>query len=299
MKLHHFNEVVAIAECGSIRAAARHLGMAQPALTRSLGDLERELGAALFERRQRGVTATPLGQAFVGRAASILEEVRRTREEVEQLRGLGTGSVTAGLSIAAHLALLPSSLRPFRVRYPKVRLHIIEGFYPTLESSLRNGSVDFYVGPDSGPGLIPELSRKILFRNRRIILGRAGHPLASATCLRDLQEADWLTTSITADAEDELGALFERHGLRPPNLAIRSQSALTLMTCLSHSDLLAMVPVQWNEFVLTRNVLTAIKVKEELAAPSMVVVKRADLPLTPAATHLLDLMLRAQARLIV
>lgn len=65
MKLHHFREVVAIAERGSIRAAARHLAMAQPALTRSLAELERELGAPLFERRARGVVATALGQAFI------------------------------------------------------------------------------------------------------------------------------------------------------------------------------------------------------------------------------------------
>ena len=119
MKLNHFTEVIAIAERGSIRAAARHLQLAQPALTRSLADLERELGAPLFERRTRGVVATALGQAFVLRANAILQQVRRTREEVDQLRGAGTGTVTVGLSIAAHLALLPTTLRPFQARYRK------------------------------------------------------------------------------------------------------------------------------------------------------------------------------------
>lgn len=297
MKLSQFGEAVAIAERGSIRAAARHLRLAQPALTRSLADLERELGAPLFERRARGVVPTPLGQAFLRRAASILHEVRRTREEVDQLRGSGTGTVTAGLSIAAHLALLPSSLRPFRARYPDIRLHLIEGFLPTLEAGLRDGSVDFYVGPDSGGKPVAELSRELLFPNRRVVLCRAGHPLAGATALRDLAEADWVTTSITADAGDEIGALFDQHGLAAPRLAVRAQSALTLMTCLTHSDLLAMVPVQWSEFALTRGVLVTIALREELAAPPIVVVQRAALPLTPAATHLLDLMRRAQARL--
>ena len=118
MKLHHFHEVVAIAERGGIRAAARHLQVAQPALTRSLADLERELGAPLFERRARGVVATPLGEAFVRRATLILHEVRRTQEEVDQIRGSTSGNVTVGLSIAAHLSLLPKALAPFRRRYP-------------------------------------------------------------------------------------------------------------------------------------------------------------------------------------
>ena len=297
MKLHHFHEVVAIAERGSIRAAARHLQIAQPALTRSLGELERELGAPLFERRARGVVATMLGEAFVRRATLILHEVRRAREEVDQLRGAATGNVTVGLSIAAHLALLPTALQPFRTRYQKIRLHIIEGFYPTLEFGLRDGAVDFYIGPDSGRKVIPELSKEVLFKGRRTILCRAGHPLALKSSLVDLCEADWVTTSITAEAEDEIGVIFQGVGLPPPRLALRSQSALTLMTCLSNSDLLAMVPAQWTEFALTRGFLTTIEVKEELAAPDIVLVRRADLPLTPAATYLLDLMLRAQGRM--
>lgn len=297
MKLDHFEEVVAIAERGSMRAAARHLQIAQPALTRSLALLERELGAPLFERRARGVVATPLGEAFIARARSILTEIRRTREEVEQLRGAGTGTVTVGLSIAAHLALLPPSLRPFRTRYPDIRLHIIEGFYPTLEERLRDGTVDFYIGPDGGAQPVPQLSREVLFHNRRIVLCRAGHPLAGATSLRELVGQDWVTTSITADASDEINDFFARHRLPPPRLAVRSQSALTLLTCLANSDLLAMVPAQWERFEMTGKALTTIRVGEELTAPPLVLVRRSDLPLTPAALHLLDLMRRATSRL--
>jgi LysR family transcriptional regulator, regulator of abg operon len=68
------------------------------------------------------------------------------------------------------------------------------------------------------------------------------------------------------------------------------------MVCLSNSDLLAMAPVQWSEFTVTRGVLTTIDVVEELSAPSIVMVRRSDLPLTPAANHLLDLMRRVQSR---
>ena len=290
MKLHHFREVVAIAGQGSIRAAARHLGVGQPTLTRSLAELENELGAPLFERRARGVVATELGEGFVRRAASILEEVRRAREEVDQRRGSTAGSVTIGLSIAAHIALIPVVLRRFQTRYPQVRLHIIEGFYPTLESGLRDGTVSFYVGPDPGRKIAPDLTLEPLFSNSRTVLCRIGHPLVGARSLRELREASWVTTSITMDAEDEIGILFKRYGLPAPKLALRSQSALTLMTCLAHSDLLAMAPTQWSEFTLTRRALTAIRVEEELAAPPIVIICRSDLPLTPAATHLRDLV---------
>ena len=294
MKLQNFREVVAVAEQGSIRAAARFLSVSQPGLTRSLAELERQLGGPLFERRARGVVPTLLGQAFIRRAASILHEVRRTREEMEQLCGLTTGTVTAGLSIAAHLALLPPALVPFRKRYPDTKLHIIEGFYPTLELGLRNGGVDFYIGVDPGRKVAPELSRELVSANRRAVLCRSGHPLASVTSLAQLCKAEWATTSITAEAGDELGAIFKQHKLPPPNLVLRSQSALTLMTCLLHSDLLAMVPVQWNEAALTHGLLTTVPIAEELLALPIVAITRSDLPLTPAATHLLDLLKRGR-----
>lgn len=294
MKLNQLREVVAIAEHGSIRSAARALRTGQPALTRSLAELERELGASLFERRSRGVVPTPLGQLFVRRATSIVNEVRRARDEAGQLGGSGGGTVTAGLSIAAHMALLPPTLRPFAKRFPDAKLHVIEGFYPTLEPGLRDGSIDFYVGVDPGQRVAPELAREAICPNRRTVLCRSGHPLAKATGLAQLAGAGWITNSVTLDDADELGPIFERHGLPVPRVAVRSQSALTLMTCLLNTDLLSMVPVQWDEFPLTRDLLTTIPVREELSAPSIVLIKRADLVLTPAAGHFLDLLRRTQ-----
>ena len=298
MKLSHFRGAVAIAEHGSLRAAARQLGTAQPSLTRGLAELEREVGAPLFERRPKGMTTTPLGEAFVRRAAAILNDVRRTQEEIDQLRGNAVGHLTIGLSIAAHLWLLPKVLEPFRRRFGNVHLHIIEGFYPTLELDLQNGSVDFYVGPDPGQRLPRVLQKTTLFSGQRAVLCRSKHPLAQATSLKDLVGAEWITTSITPRAEKELGALFKRYGLSEPKLALRSQSALTLLTCLAHSDLLAMAPAQWTMAPFANRVLTAIPVSEELSAPPIILVRRAAVPPSPAAGYLIDLIDRAAGNIM-
>lgn len=293
MKLHHLRDLVAIAEEGSLRGAARRLGTVQPTLTRSLSELERELGAPLFERRSKGMVVTPLGEAFLRRATAILNDVRRATDEFKQLKGNAVGQVTIGLSIAAHLRLLPPALRQFRQRYPKVRLRIIEGFYPTLESDLKEGAVDFYIGPDPGQNLPAVLEKETILSGGRAVLCRAKHPLAHATSLKQLVHAEWITTSITLRAESEIGDLFRRYGLPEPILALQSQSALTLLTCLANSDLLAMAPEQWVESPFANRVLSTIRVKEELSAASIIVVTRSESPLTPAAGFLLDLMRRA------
>ncbi|HEY5209358.1 MAG TPA: LysR substrate-binding domain-containing protein [Stellaceae bacterium] len=299
MKLNQLRDVIAIAERGSLRAAARHLGLAQPALSRSIHELERELNAPLFERRARGMTLTPMGVAFVRRASVALKEVGRAREEIAQLQGGVSGTIVAGLSIAAHLALLPHALGPFRQRYPDVRLHLIEGLFPTLEPGLRDGNIDFYVGPRPERGIPPDLIEEKLFDNTRTILGRKGHKLAKARSLRDLADAEWVTTSITVQAESELGDLFASHKLPKPRLALRSQSALTLIVSLAYSDLLAMVPAQWTSFDITAGALAPIAVEEKLAAPPMVMIRRGGLPLTPAAECFVDLLRRRSLQTVI
>ncbi len=292
MKLHHLRDAVTIAERGGLRAAARHLQLAQPALTRSLGELERELGTPLFERHARGMVLTPAGIAFVQRASAILHEVRRAGEEVEQLQGGMRGKVAMALSIAPHIAMLPKALPPFRARYPAVQVRVIEGIYPTVEAGLRDGSIDFYIGPEPGRPVPSELVQEVLFTNTRTVLGRRGHPLSGAASLAELVDAEWATTSITLQADEEMGELFRRHGLGAPRLALQSQSALTLMVSLACTDLLAMVPVQWMDFAPAAGALRAIEVREVLPAADVVLIRRAALPLTPAATYLVDMLRR-------
>lgn len=64
IKLTHLRDVVAAAELGSLRAASRHLGIAQPAISRSIREIENELGATLFQRHQQGIRLTAVGEAF-------------------------------------------------------------------------------------------------------------------------------------------------------------------------------------------------------------------------------------------
>lgn len=293
MKLSQLRDVITVAERGSLRAAARHLGLAQPAITRSIQELERELGVALFERQAKGMVLTPMGELFVRRASAAQGELRRAREEIDQLRGQSTGRISVGLSTVSHIALLPRVLDTFRARYPEVFLDLVEGLFPTMESALKDGNLDFYVGPLPETQLPQEFAVEKLFDNERVILARKGHALARATSLRELVDAGWITTSITVQHQAELDPLFERHGLPAPKIRLRAHSALTMIVAAASSDLLTMLPKQWCEFPWTHALLDLINVKETLHAPAIQVVRRARLPLTPAAEFLCDLMRRA------
>lgn len=299
MKLHQIRDLLAVAEKGSLRAAARQLGLAQPSISRSIRQLERELGAPLLERQARGTVLTPTGQMFARRAGAAASELRRAREEIAQLHGEAEGSVSMGLSSVPLLALLPKVLGPFRQKYPRIELQLLDGAFPSVEARLKDGSVDFYIGvaPEKRPGA--ELRVEKLFDNTRVVFARHGHPLANARSLADLTGALWASTSITDRADAEIGALFRQHRLPAPRMGARTQGgALSLVTLLAHSDMLAIVPRQWTEFSPTKGTLRMLDLKETIAAPPITLIRRAALPLTPAAEYLCDLLRQAGAQYV-
>lgn len=296
VKINAIRDFLAIVERGSLRAAARQLETSQPAMTRSIQELERQLGVALFERSQAGIKLTPMGEIFHRRAAAVGNEMRLAREEMDQLRGLTHGQLTVALSSVAHIAMLPEALAPFRKRYPGVKIDIIDAVYPTIEAGLKESRIDLYIGP--APSQVPsDLTRELLFQSTRLIYGRKGHPLSQATSLRELVGAEWISTSITHVAEEELGPLFAAHGLPAPNLVMQAHSTLTYLAAIVHSDLLMMLPMQWTLSPLLREQVKAIHVREALPAPPVCLVRRSGFPFTPAAEHFCDLMRRTAARL--
>jgi LysR family transcriptional regulator of abg operon len=180
MKLHHLRDFLAIVEKESISAAAKSLGIAQPSLSRSIRELEKELGVPLFERHARGAALTPMGTVFAKRARMAVRELEKGRDEIAQIQGAVHGDVTVCISGVSHLTLLGAALRPFQDRYPLVNLNLIEGVYPLYENRLKEGSIDVYVGPVPEGGAPSELKVEKLFQPSRVVLARKGHPLAGA-----------------------------------------------------------------------------------------------------------------------
>ncbi len=283
---------MAIVEQGSLRAAARRLDAPQPALTRSIRTLEKELGIDIFARQSTGMTLTAEGRRFHLRASAIVNEARRAKEEIQQVKGDYEGTVSAALSVMPHVGMLPSALPVFRRTYPKVRLRISENLLPAVESSLRDGSVDFYLGAAPHQAPTGGLSMQHLCDNTRVVVGRKGHPLRKMKSLRDLTGADWATTAIDYNAEEDLGRLFKTYKLPTPRVMYQARSAMSVMVALEQTDLLAMLPVQWISNPMTRDLLHAFTLDEKIPAPSIVLVRRIDLPLTPPAEFLCDVLIR-------
>lgn len=294
MKLSHLRDVVAVAQSGSLRAASRQLGIAQPVMTRNIRDIEAELGAALFERHSRGVRLTEMGTVFVRRASIIQNELRRAREEIDQLKGKTTGQVSIAASTAASIALLPRAFANFRRDYPDALLKVSESLFQPIEPDLLEGRVDLYVGVFDEEAFASQFVVEKLFDNRRVIIARRGHPLSHSCTLAELSGAQWIRPTLaTRTSEADFEGMFERANLPPPLIVMHSRSTLVTLLVVQSSDLLTILPRQWLEFAAVADQFQALKVDDPLVAAPVCIVRRRDVPLTPMAERLSDLIRRA------
>jgi len=293
MKLSHLRDVLAVAEFGSLRAAGRHLGIPQPLITRSIRELEHELGVSLFERHARGVRLTDIGKAFVHRAMIVESELQRARDEVEQLKGRNIGQVSIALSAASVIAILPAALPSFHKRYPDALLKINEALFQAVEQEVLDGRIDFYVGPYDRSNPSSQLSVEQLFDNRRMIVARRGHPLLNAGSIAELAEARWIRPTLSVrSSEADFDSYLRDMGIDRPRIVMHSRSSLATLVAVMTSDLLTVLPQQWLEFGPTAQGLDTFNVIGPMVAAPICIVRRSDLPLTPMAEHLSDLIRR-------
>jgi LysR family transcriptional regulator of abg operon len=294
MKLHNFRDLLAVAELGSLRAAGRHLGIAQPVITRSIRELERELGVSLFERHAKGVRLTDMGKIFVRRVESSQSEIRRAREEIAQLKGEMVGEVSVALSTATCMGLMPSALNAFHKRYPDGMINITESLFQPIEKDLVSGKIDFWVGPLDHARLSPQFGVERMFDNNRRVVARKGHALALARSLTDLVGAGWIRPTLsTRDTEGDFRAMFARLDLPPPKIVVQSRSALMTALAVANTDLLTILPQQWIDFAPMAGLFEPLDLIEPMLAAPMCIVKHQRMPLTPLAEHLCDLLRRA------
>ncbi|NUV59267.1 LysR family transcriptional regulator [Streptomyces sp. CAI-85] len=141
LELRHLEALCSIAETGSIRKAARHLGMSQPALTNQVRRIEEALGGKLFSRDQHGCRPTPLGQAVLGRARPLVAQMGTLLSEI-QATAARTPENTLRIGATANRAL-PGWLRRLRSRFPgrPVSLHI-DASAQALSQDLARGQLD-------------------------------------------------------------------------------------------------------------------------------------------------------------
>jgi DNA-binding transcriptional LysR family regulator len=293
MTLIQLRVLTAVAGQGSVRGAARALDMAQSGITQQLQKLEQFAGGPLFDRTNRGVTLTSLGEHLLARAGTILGECSRAEHEMRQLQGDMSGVVSFGIALEPLIRTFPAVLNDFRRRFPRVELHLMGGTSRKMISWVRKGSLDFAVALVSAQTDTTDLSVSTLYRSQPAIVCRKGHPLRTRRSIADLVECSWISTrqpDLSASAASRLIDLFTENGLPRPNVVATTEALFDTLHLVAQTDYLSLEPEIVTKHPFFEHALTAIPIAEPIQTSEICLVHRSAVPLTPAAQQMFAML---------
>ena len=186
IKFHLIRAFVEVARQGSIRGASRVLNLSQPALTKSIKELEEGMAAQLFVRRSKGVALTECGEGFYHRANLILEELRAAQDDIRQRQGELTGQINIGMGASVARSLMPAVISRFHAQHPQIKVRIMEGQLVSMINELRQGELDFTINTYYQGPYDHEFTFEKLFEKPFAVFCREGHPALGATSINEL-----------------------------------------------------------------------------------------------------------------
>ncbi len=274
-----------------MRAAARKLGVTQPALTKAMHRLESETGVTLFDRRSRGVSLTVYGESFRRHARTIRAGMAEAESEIGALRDGTSGRVRLGAGPSWQGRVIPEAIRRFRNDRPGVRLQVMGGTDDVLKAELRAGRLDLVVAAVPEGDEAPDLeSRALMVDEYRVIADRS-HPLQTArsTTIADLLDHPWILPNPRTYLVRRLEVLMRSNGLAPPRPMIETDILELKLALMRDSTYLSFHAI---DHLRRTGVADVGPLPLEAAGwkRSAGIITRKSVEANPAAAHLADLI---------
>ena len=243
-RLQHFLGVVGAA---SVNGAARGLNISQPALTKSIRQLEAAFGCELFLRLPRGVRLTEAGELLHLRAREIEAAWNAAIVEVGAQSTALSGVMRIGGGPTYCSVYFPEMLADLRRRFPNLRVQVTTGVGNELLPLLKTGDIRAYAGgvPTEEGGLGPDFETEELYRQDNAIYASQDHPLFRASAIEpgDTLAYPWLCLFSGQQANIRIESYFSRLGLAEPRLALESHSLQIAFKMIAEHQFIACMPV--------------------------------------------------------
>lgn len=234
LKLKHLQLLVALDQFRHLGRASEYLSLTQPAVSKTLAEVERLFDVPLFLRSTRGTEPTDYGRSVVRFARSVLADFDRTREELAAVASGAAGRVAVGAMVVATPVLLAQALDRLKLRSAQTTVMVEEGDLTRLLPRLRLGELDLFVGRLEPGYAAPDLETEALYDEGMAIVCGPGHALAGSAQVdwAALAGQPWVMPPPWASSRIKLHQMFYRHGLLPPVDVIETASFLVTLTAL-------------------------------------------------------------------
>ena len=241
LKLRHLQLLASLQEQGQLGQAAEALGMAQPAASRLLAEIETIVGHAVHERIGRGLALTGVGASLARRAARVLIELSDAEREISGIAAGTQGHVRIGSVTGPAMDRVLPALRHARLALPEVTAEVYVAPSDLLCEQLLAGRLDFVIGRLPADRS-PELFEITLLEAEPVsLLVRRGHHLAGLDYIapEDLLQFDWVMPGQDAILGRTVKARLAELGLPLPPQRLSTSSFLLTLAMMQHSNAIA------------------------------------------------------------
>lgn len=277
--------VVSTAKYGSFTAAAERVGVTQSAITKSVAELERELGYVIFNRTARGVFLTDEGRAFVERAARILDDTRQLFRGSVAKSDPYDDTLRIGVCPASLEWLLVEPLSALMSQHPSIRLEITGGSFDKIAQQLRAGAVDVALGYDAAFETQPDFRRDALPPLRTSFFVRQGHPILDIgqVTIGDIAKYDLISPSGSPPYDVVWRRVYEEAEVETPGRLHIVDYFPIVARLVRQSDAIGLVSLQYTETRIFKNRFATVPYLQLLPASSLCCATRHRWTSRPAA----------------
>ena len=232
-----------VARCGSLAGAAGALSYTPSAVSQQIAALEREAGAALLERRARGVVLTEAGHTLVRHAEVILTQLGAAEAALRALADVREGRLRMASFATAGASLLPTAVDVFRARHPGIALSVEQASPQESVARLRDGLLDLALTVDLEPTPAEGVEVVHLFDDPVQLALHRDHPLAGKPDVRleELAQETWIDVPRRTSGGKVLMRACERAGFEP-RVAFESDDYTTIQELVGAGVGLALLP---------------------------------------------------------
>src|SRR5215467_14459662 len=289
VKLHDLRVLMSVVERGSMAKAAESLATSQPAISRSIADLEFCLGVRLLDRSPRGVVPTPYGRALIRRGIAIFDELKQGVQDIEFLADPTAGEVRIAAPLGWGAGFVATVIDRLARRYPRVVCHLT--ICDTTAPALEQRDVDLVVTrPFAIPPPEDHFQGELLFAESSFVIAGIGNPWARRRRIKlaDLINEPWALPPPDDGAHIMLTDMFRAMGLELPRPAMVTATGVARIALVAKGHFLSIASESVLRFGGWERSIKVLPIDLAAASGPVGIITLKNRTLTPAAQLFID-----------
>lgn len=263
VKLQDLHILMVVAQAGSMGKAATVLNTSQPNISKSIADLERELGVRVFDRHRQGIRPTEYGRALLEGSIAVFDELQQTIKNVEFLADPTAGELTIGSITPLAASFVSTVVDRISQRYPRIMFRVVTKRTDLLHHDLLERSLGLLVVRKFGPIADDRLNFEPLFYDSFVVVTGAQSQWTRRRNLRlaDLATAPWVVLPADTAAGSVAREVFRASGIDFPHAAVVTDSSEVRLSLVSTGRYLTILSDSALKFATGRKELKILPVK--------------------------------------